>query len=319
MPSNEVREINTFDERIQRATGRPLEARSIRTVQANLGFRCNLACAHCHVAASPHRKETMSQDVMDRIVEVARAADCELVDLTGGAPEFHPLFREFVAKLRAEGFPVQVRTNLAILLDEGMEDLPVFFREMDIRLVASLPGYLEEDVSVQRGEGVHERSVEAIRRLNALGYGTGDGLRLSLVFNPGGPFLPPPQKDLERDYRRELDRRFKITFTDLITITNMPVGRFRQSLERENREGEYLHLLRSAFNPETVENLMCRDQISVGWDGTLYDCDFNLALKLPVDHGAPDQIAQFHTDTLANRRIVTRTHCFGCTAASGSS
>jgi radical SAM/Cys-rich protein len=200
-----------------------------------------------------------------------------------------------------------------------MNKIPEFFREHNIRLVASLPCYLEENVSTQRGKGVYEKSITAIRQLNTLGYGKDPELPLSLVYNPGGPFLPPPQSMLEEDYRREMDLRFGITFTRLLTITNMPLGRFHKELVRQNQERSYLDLLRKSFNPQTVSGLMCRHQVSIGWDGTLYDCDFNLALGLPVNHGAPDHIKSFRVADLKARRIVTGEHCFGCTAGFGSS
>jgi radical SAM/Cys-rich protein len=200
-----------------------------------------------------------------------------------------------------------------------MEELPEFLRNHQVQLVASLPCYLEENVRAQRGEGVYAKSIEAIKRLNALGYGTGSGLPLNLVYNPGGPFLPSSQSALEEDYRRELHQRFGITFTHLLTITNMPLGRFRLELIQQNQERNYLDLLRKSFNPQTVNGLMCRHQISVGWDGTLYDCDFNLALGLPVNHGAPDHIRSFKPEDLKMRRVVTGEHCFTCTAGSGSS
>jgi len=214
---------------------------------------------------------------------------------------------------------VQVRTNLTVLLEPGMETLPEWLREHQVQLVASLPCYLEQNVRAQRGERTYEKSIEAIKRLNALGYGSDPRLPLNLVYNPGGPFLPPEQSTLEADYRRELGSRFDITFSHLLTITNVPIGRFRAELRRQNQEQEYLQLLRAAFNPLTVEGLMCRHQISVGWDGTLFDCDFNLALGYAVDHGAPDHIRSFDPDALKTRRIVTGEHCFSCTAGHGSS
>ena len=200
-----------------------------------------------------------------------------------------------------------------------MEEMPEFFQEHQVQLVASLPCYLEENVCAQRGKGVYEKSIAAIRRLNALGYGSDPDLPLHVVYNPGGPFLPPPQSALEENYRRELGNRFGITFTRLLTITNMPLGRFRMHLSHLGQERNYLTLLRKSFNPDTLSGLMCRYQISIGWDGTLYDCDFNLALGLPVNHGAPDHIKSFRVADLKARRIVTGEHCFGCTAGAGSS
>jgi radical SAM/Cys-rich protein len=256
---------------------------------------------------------------MELILEATRIADCNLVDLTGGAPELNPYFRRFVSALRRQSHRVQVRTNLTVLFENGLEGMPEFFREHEVQLVASMPCYLEENVRAQRGAGVYEKSIEAIKRLNAVGYGRDSGLPLNIVYNPGGAFLPPPQSALEEDYRRELAGRFGIVFTHLLTITNMPLGRFRTELARQNKDQDYLRLLRTSFNPRTVEGLMCRHQLGVGWDGTLFDCDFNLALGLPVNHGAPDHIRFFNMGDLQTRRIVTGEHCFGCTAGAGSS
>jgi radical SAM/Cys-rich protein len=311
--------MNDFEKQIAEISGDGLHSLRINTLQANLGLRCNQQCAHCHLEASPNRKEMMDWATMQLVLEAAKRIRCQLIDLTGGAPELNPNFRHFVTTLRQEGHPVQVRTNLTVLLEPAMEDMPQFLREHQIRLVASMPCYLEENVCAQRGKGVYEKCIATIKRLNALGYGSNPELPLNLVYNPGGPILPPPQPALEEDYRYELGRRFGITFTHLLTITNMPLGRFRIELIRKKEEGSYLLLLRKSFNPQTVGGLMCRHQLSVGWDGTLYDCDFNLALSLPVNHGAPDHIQSFRPEDLRMRRIVTGEHCFGCTAGSGSS
>lgn len=311
--------MNEFERRVAETTGQGLFSREIEILQVNLGFRCNQRCAHCHLEASPMRGEMMHWPTMELILEAAASADCRLVDLTGGAPELNPNFCRFVAALRQEDHPVQVRTNLTVLLEPGMEEMPEFFRDRQIQLVASLPCYLKDNVSAQRGDGVYEKSVEAIKRLNALGYGSEPTLPINLVYNPGGPFLPPSQSALEEDYHRELRHRFGITFTRLLTITNMPLGRFRKELAQQCQERSYLDLLRKSFNPKTVNGLMCRRQISVGWDGTLYDCDFNLALGLPVNHGAPDHIRSFRPGDLKIRRVSTGEHCFACTAGSGSS
>jgi len=311
--------MNDFEKKIVGVEDGGLYSMNIETLQVNLGLRCNQRCTHCHLEASPERHEMMAWPVMESVFEAAKSSHCGLVDLTGGAPELNPHFRRFIASLRQEGLPAQVRTNLTVLLEPGMEDLPEFLAEHRVQLVASMPCYLEENVRSQRGPGVYERSIAAIRRLNALGYGFHPDLPLSLVYNPGGPFLPPHQKSLEEDYRRELGSRYGITFTRLLTITNMPLGRFRRELDLQNQERGYLQLLHVSFNPITVEGLMCRHQLSIGWDGTLYDCDFNLALRLPVNHGAPDHILLFKVEELRRRRIVTGDHCFGCTAGSGSS
>jgi radical SAM/Cys-rich protein len=311
--------MNDFEKQIAENTGDGLYSLKVDVLQVNLGLRCNQQCVHCHLEASPLRREMMAWPVMELVLEAAKHSRCRLVDLTGGAPELNPNFKPFIKALRKEGDQVQVRTNLTVLQEPGMEGMPEFFKEYQVQLVASLPCYLEENVCAQRGNGVYEKSIKAIRHLNTLGYGSAENLSLSLVYNPGGAFLPPAQTALEADYRHELGRRFGLNFSRLFTITNMPLGRFRNELSRQNKEQNYLQLLRKSFNPQTVPGLMCRHQISVGWDGTLYDCDFNLALSLPVDHGAPDHIKSFKIADLKGRRIVTGEHCFGCTAGSGSS
>jgi radical SAM/Cys-rich protein len=311
--------MNDFEKQIAKINGEGLHSVNIETLQVNLGFLCNQQCAHCHLEASPQRDEVMGWDVMELVLEAARSARCQLIDLTGGAPELNPDFRRFVVALRQEGHRVKVRTNLTVFSEPGMEELPEFLRDQQVQLVASMPCYLEENVCAQRGKGVYEKSITAIKRLNAVGYGSKPELPLFLVYNPGGPFLPPPQLALEEDYRRELGQRFKITFTHLLTITNMPLGRFQADLIRKKEREGYVQLLRKSFNPQTVKGLMCCRQLSVGWDGTLYDCDFNLALGLPVNHGAPDHIRSFRPKDLRTRRIVTGEHCFGCTAGAGSS
>lgn len=311
--------MNDFEKQIGQITGGGLHSHRIEILQINLGLRCNQQCLHCHLNASPSRTEMMEWSVMELVLLAAANSGCRLVDLTGGAPELNPNFCRFIETLRKNGRPVQIRTNLTVLLEPGMEKMPEFLQKHKIRLVASLPCYLEENVSAQRGKGVYEKSITAIRQLNTLGYGKDPELPLSLVYNPGGPFLPPPQSMLEEDYRREMDLRFGITFTRLLTITNMPLGRFRAHLSHLGQERNYLTLLRESFNPDTLSGLMCRHQISIGWDGRLYDCDFNLALGLPVDHGAPDHIKSFRVADLNARRIVTGEHCFGCTAGAGSS
>lgn len=311
--------LNEFEKQIAGMNGDGLRSQKIDTLQVNLGLRCNQHCIHCHLEASPLRTETMGWPVMELILEAVRSSRCRLVDLTGGAPEINPYFRRFVAALRQEGHTVQVRTNLTVLLEPHMEEMPEFLRKHQVRLVASMPCYLEENVCAQRGPGTYEKSIAAIKILNGLGYGYDPELPLDLVYNPGGPFLPPPQSALEKDYRRELGQRFGIVFSHLLTITNMPLGRFRNELDRQDQRESYLRLLRNSFNSQTVSGLMCRHQLSVGWDGTLYDCDFNLALGLPVNHGAPDHIKNFKPEDLRIRRIVTGDHCFGCTAGAGSS
>jgi radical SAM/Cys-rich protein len=316
--------LNAFDQKIVEHTGRPLSADRISIVQVNVGLRCNQQCVHCHVAASPKRAEEMSWETMEHVLRVAREVDCGLLDITGGAPEINPNFERFVREARETraggdaSIPVQVRTNLTIHLEPGYEDFAQFMADRRVKLVASLPCYLEENVDRQRGGGVYLRSIEAIRRFNRLGYGRDPELPLDLVYNPIGPHLPPDQQALETDYRRELRTRHGIDFTRLITITNMPIGRFMGDLRRQKKAEAYRQLLRDAFNPSTIDGLMCRRQINVDWDGNMYDCDFNLALKIKVNHGMPTHIKDFNPE-LHQRRIETGAHCFGCTAGRGSS
>lgn len=310
---------NAFDRRVADTTGGPLRGASIGTVQVNIGLRCNLACRHCHVESSPKRKEEMDWSTMRQVLDVARQVGAGLMDITGGAPEMHPEFRRFVAEARSAGMRVMVRTNLTVLLEAGYEDLPGFFRDHAVHLVASLPCYLQENVDRQRGRGVYGESIEAIRRLNAFGYGIDPRLPLDLVYNPGGGSLPPPQAGLEEAYRRELDQRFGIRFTRLLTIANMPIGRFLEDLRRQGKAEAYEQKLKDAYNSATVEGLMCRHQLHVGYDGTLYDCDFNFALGLPVIGDTPGHVSRFDAESFRARRIATGEHCFGCTAGSGSS
>ncbi len=245
--------MNDFEKRIADVSNAGLHSLKVKTLQVNVGLRCNQQCHHCHLEASPQRKEMMGWQTMEMVLEAARSLRCELIDLTGGAPELNPSFRRFIAALRQESLSVQVRTNLTVLLEPDMNTLPEFLRDHRVQIVASMPCYLEENVRAQRGIGVYEKSVEAIKRLNGLGYGYDSLLPLNLVYNPGGPFLPSPQSSLEEDYRRELGNRFGIRFTHLLTITNMPLGRFRKELSRLNEEDNYLELLRRSFNPLTVE------------------------------------------------------------------
>jgi radical SAM/Cys-rich protein len=313
-----IRGSNAFDQRVIEAEGTPLNALSIDTVQVNIGLRCNLACHHCHVESSPVRKEEMSWDTMRSVLDAANACGAGTIDITGGAPEMHPHFRQFVVAARAMGKHVIARTNLTILLERGYEDLPQFFKQRKVHLIASLPCYLENNVDKQRGRGVYKESIEVIQSLNRIGYGIDPELPLDLVFNPGGPSLPPHQDGLEDAYRRELDRRFGIRFTRLLTITNVAIGRFLHDLQRAGKAEQYLQLLRDSFNSATLDGLMCRHQLHVGWDGTLYDCDFNFALSLPAE-GPQRNIRDFDPTDFVARRIATGEHCFACTGGCGSS
>jgi radical SAM/Cys-rich protein len=256
---------------------------------------------------------------MKHVIRVARDIKPHLVDITGGAPEMHVHLKAFIEALRKDEHAVQVRTNLTVLTELGIEDFLQFFKEHRVQLVASLPCYLEEEVSEQRGKGVYEKSIHMLRKLNMLGYGIEPDFPLHLISNPVGPFLPPDQNELEKEYKRELDERFGIQFTRLYTIANMPIGRFWEHLKMEKGEIEYMQLLRKRFNCRTVTELMCRHQICVAWDGVMYDCDFNIALGLPVVIDVPEGIKDFNADIHRNRKVCTGNHCYGCTAGSGSS
>jgi radical SAM/Cys-rich protein len=306
-----------FDERLAPLCPGGLRSEAVRTLQVNLGRRCNLACAHCHLECSAERGELMSDAVLDRVLALAGAERFERVDLTGGAPELHPRFRELVAALRERDQAVQLRTNLVVL--DGDEELQRFLAGQAVALVASLPCYREENVRAQRGEGAFGAALRVLRMLNGRGYGRAERLPLDLVYNPGGPALPGPQRELEAAYRSHLGEEYGIVFSRLLTIANMPIGRFGRHLEERGEAAAYRRLLEESFNPATVPGLMCRRQVCVDWDGALYDCDFNLALGLPVNHGAPDRIEDYDAAALAGRRVVTGRHCFGCTAGAGSS
>lgn len=310
---------NRFTATVARYTGSELAAENrLQTVQVNIGLRCNLVCRHCHVNSSPRRTEAMDWPTMEAVLRLAQALDVQTVDITGGAPEMHPEFRRFVETLRANNFDVIVRTNLTILLELGYTDLPAWYARQGVRLVASLPCYLEENVDAQRGEGVYHDSIEVIRWLNEEGYGVRPELPLDLIYNPGGPTLPAAQSALEAEYKKALHERFGISFSHLLTITNVPIGRFRGDLRRQHKLEPYLATLEAAFNPATVAPLMCRHQISVAWDGTLYDCDFNLALGLGLTSGSRS-VHDVNPDHLRGRAIATGDHCYACTAGAGSS
>lgn len=315
----------TFDDALsQNGLGRLTRAR-VTTLQVNVGRLCNLACHHCHVEAGPKRTEALSAAVADRLLELlALSPEVAVLDLTGGAPEMNPEFRRLVESARALGRRVIDRCNLTILEQPGYEDLAGFLAAEQVEIVASLPCYTLENVDQQRGRGTFDDSIAALRRLNALGYGKpGSVLRLDLVYNPLGPSLPPAQQALELDYKRELGERFGIEFHRLITITNMPIRRFAEQLARLGKSASYQALLVRQFNPATVDSLMCRTQVSVDWNGDLYDCDFNLMLELPLPGGENSPRRTLweieRLDDLASGAIATAGHCFGCTAGAGSS
>jgi len=311
--------MNDFDHKIRETLPEGLMSDDIRILQINLGRYCNLSCRHCHLECSPSRNEIMPKSVMAEIISSLGEKPFELIDITGGSPELHPNFRFFVNELCEKGHRVQVRTNLTNLVEPSLSDLIPLLSTLHVSLVGSLPCYLEENVDAQRGDGVYGKAIAAIRMLNRVGYGLEEGLMLHLAFNPGASVLPPSQLELEEVYREELGSRFDIHFSRLIVLTNMPVGRYRKQLEREGEMETYMKVLKDAFNPSTLPHLMCRHQISIDWNGTLYDCDFNLALGMAVNHGSPNHLRGIKLDQLIHRSIMTGTHCFGCAAGSGSS
>lgn len=313
-------QLKPFDKAIAESNLYPLTSTGISTLQVNVGRLCNQACRHCHVEAGPNRKEVMSKETMELCLDILRNSDISTVDITGGAPEMNPNFIWFVEECVKLGRHVMVRSNLTILTEPGYEDVPGFFAENQVELIASLPYYMEQNTDSQRGKGVFQKSVAALKKLNALGYGIeGSGLILNLVFNPGGAFLPPSQKALEADYKREMQKRYGISFNNLFTITNLPVGRFLAYLNSSGNFEMYMGKLVASYNPSAATNVMCRNILSVGWDGTLYDCDFNQMLGLSVNHGAPTHLKEFDLSSLSKRQIVTGIHCYGCTAGAGSS
>lgn len=308
-----------FDENLAAHRLELRAAESIDTLQVNVGKLCNQACRHCHVDASPKRTEIMTRQTAEQVLDAVRKYAISTLDITGGAPELNPSFRYLVAESKKAGAKVLVRHNLTVMFEEGQKDLPEFFRANRVEVISSLPYFLEQQTDSQRGRGVFEKSVEALRRLNAVGYGIEENLVLNLVYNPVGAFLPPAQAAIEADFKRELKTRYDISFNNLFTITNMPIKRFLGYLRRSGNERRYMRKLLDAFNPATIEGLMCRNLVSVDWTGKLYDCDFNQMLELGVEGRMPQTIADFDPRKLANRRIVTGSHCFGCTAGSGSS
>ncbi|MBF0109695.1 MAG: arsenosugar biosynthesis radical SAM protein ArsS [Magnetococcales bacterium] len=315
-----IKSFNTFRHNIRLFTGQPeLHSGPLEMIQANVGLQCNLECRHCHVAASPRRTERMEWPVMAEIIDLARRSGCTFIDITGGAPELNPHLPRLIDALVAEGIHVSVRTNLSVHLEPGMEPIAPFFRDRKVTLTGSMPCYLEHNVDRQRGTGTFQKAIQVLRRLNDLGFGHDGELALNLVYNPLGAHLPPDPGTLEMDYHRELLQRHGIVFTRLLTITNMPIGRFRSDLARQGNEASYWKLLSESFNPATLNGLMCRNQISVAWDGTLFDCDFNLALKKPARLPVTPHIQGLDPTLLNQRPIVIDDHCLACTAGRGSS
>jgi len=291
-------------------------------LQVNVGLYCNQACTHCHVESSPKRKETMSVETAERIVQLLAASPhVQTLDITGGAPEMNEAFRPLVVGARRLGLEVIDRCNLTVLCEPGMEDLANFLAEQQVRIVASMPCYSAENVNKQRGNKVFERSIEGLRKLNDVGFGIeGTGLKMDLVYNPGGAFLPPPQDALRERYAEELLKHFDIHFNELFTMTNMPIKRFADLLHKQDKLAEYMKLLVDNFNPTTLDSLMCKSLVSVSYDGSLFDCDFNQALAMPLPVAGCSTVWQLESlDELTGERVATSNHCFGCTAGMGSS
>jgi len=312
--------LRPFDDALAEADLHPLTATGVEIFQINVGKLCNQTCKHCHVDAGPHRTESMSRETAELALAALDQTDAHTVDITGGAPELNPSFRYLVTESRRRGKKVLDRCNLTVVTVRSQADLAEFLAEHQVGVIASLPYFLAERTDAQRGAGVFDKSLEGLRKLNALGYGReGSGLELDLVYNPVGAFLPPSQAEIERDFRRELRDRYGVEFNSLYTITNMPISRFLEFLERSGNYERYMRKLIQAFNPAAAAGVMCRNTLSVGWDGALYDCDFNQMLDLPLGYGAPTRLEDFVAGKVERRRITTGRHCFGCAAGDGSS
>ncbi|MBF0274858.1 MAG: arsenosugar biosynthesis radical SAM protein ArsS [Nitrospinae bacterium] len=306
--------MNIFEQKISSYNGKGLHGIEIKVLQINVGLECNQKCSHCHVSASPDRKEQMSWETMENIILIAEKIQPDYIDITGGEPEIHPYLQDFIQKAKEKKFALQLRSNLSLLTSEIIH----FLKSNEVKIIASMPCYLKENVDKQRGEGTYEKSIKALQQLNSNGYGVNSNLELDLVYNPGGYVLPPNQNELQKSYKKELGKH-GILFNKLIAITNIPLGRFLGELKKDQKVEEYNNLLISSFNPETLTGLMCRHQVNIGWNGKIYDCDFNMAIGLDIDKGLPQDIKDFNPDFFHKRRISTGTHCFGCTAGAGSS
>ena len=292
----------------------------IETLQINIGYKCNQACKHCHVNSSPLRTEMMSYEIISIIPKVIEKYKIKTLDITGGAPEMHPEFRNLITTLSDKNIDIIDRCNLTIFFEDGFEDLPQFLAKNRVIVTASLPCYEKDNVELQRGYGVFDKSINALKRLNDLGYGKQkNGLQLNLVYNPINPILPPSQEILEADYKRILFEKYNISFNNLYTITNMPINRYADSLNRENKLGSYYKLLKENFNKNNLENLMCKKTISVNWQGQIYDCDFNQQINLKGNKGPKTLSDLINKSFKFNYGVAVNEHCFACTAGAGSS
>jgi len=310
--------MNKFAQQVLNETGSKLAGLTQRTLQVNVGNRCNHLCTHCHVEATPTSTDIMKWELMEEVLKVAEVINPELIDITGGAPELNPSLPRFLKELVEKNYKVQVRTNLTVLLDPELREQMEMYRDLQIRLVGSLPCYIEADVDVVRGDGVFKKSIQILKELNKIGYGVNPELELDLVFNPEDASLPPNQSELQATYKERLSSEFGVHFNRLLTITNMPIGRFKKWLQEQGQAKSYQQLLENSFNPDTLDKLMCRHQVCIGWDGKIYDCDFNFAMKLPVKE-TPESAYKLDKTSHVTREIVTGPHCYGCTAGSGSS
>jgi radical SAM/Cys-rich protein len=313
--------MQPFADRLHQINAKGLKRRAVDVLQVNLGRYCNLACIHCHVEAGPTRKEMMSRDNVDAVLGFFARSNIPTLDITGGAPELHPEFNYLVESARALDRHVMDRCNLTVIFEPEKDNLPEFFRRHRVELVCSLPCYSSDNVDKQRGKGTFDASIRALRILNRIGYGQPDsGLVLHLVYNPVGPHLPPPQDKLEQDYKRILQNEFGIVFNRLFCLTNMPITRYATYLKLRREFQPYMELLANNFNAGTIDQVMCRNLISVGWDGSIYDCDFNQMLDLAVTAGdKPLHIASVTLDQLTGPDIIIGDHCYACTAGAGSS
>ena len=315
-------ELPLFSQKLKEQGMYPLKPSAIEIFQINLGYMCNQTCKHCHVDAGPDRKEIMTRETMQQCLDVIRAHDFPTVDLTGGAPEMNPDFRWFVEELTKAGAKeIIVRCNLTIILaNKRFHDLPEFFKKHSVRVVSSLPHYEAGKTDRQRGNGVFQKSIEALQMLNEVGYGKEkSGLLLDLVYNPAGAFLPGSQESLQAEFKRRLKSDFDIEFNGLLCITNLPISRFLDYLIKSENYEDYMATLVDAYNPSAVEGVMCRNTISIDWQGYLYDCDFNQMLLMKTEKSAGQHISEFDVDKLNNRSIKVGQHCYGCTAGAGSS
>jgi len=320
-PQKTVGSLPKFHQKLKEIDLFPLRPTRLEIFQINVGKMCNQVCAHCHVDAGPDRKEIMSKETLQKCLDIIRTHKIPIVDLTGGAPEMNPHFRWFVEELSAIGVHIIDRCNLTIIVaNKKYNQLPAFLAKHKVEVVSSLPYFSKRRTDKQRGNGVFERSIRALKMLNEVGYGKeGTGLKLNLVYNPAGAYLPDSQEGLQAEFKRQLKRRYDIEFNSLYAITNLPISRFLEYLlKSENFEG-YMETLVNAFNPTAAHNVMCRNTISVGWDGHLYDCDFNQMLEMKVALKDVQHIDNFDLQALNNRSIILNQHCYGCTAGAGSS